>query len=135
MRRRPRRAMAHMNVVPYIDVMLVLLVIFMVAAPMLQPGLVNLPNVSHADKQISAKPLYVSIAKNETIRIMDGDYKDVVADDKEMLNLVKSRVGAEQRPVVVAGDRDVRYAVVMNVMSVLKEGGVERVGLAVEPKK
>lgn len=135
MARRPRRALAQINVVPYIDVMLVLLVIFMVAAPMMQPGVVNLPSVDRADRTLTQKPLRVEIQNDESIKLADGDKTEKVADAKALVRAVQARNVGEKRPVVIAADKEIRYRVVMDVMNELKRAGVERVGLAVESRK
>ncbi|WP_374347360.1 protein TolR [Chitinimonas sp.] len=134
MARRQRRAMAQINVVPYIDVMLVLLVIFMVAAPMMQPGVVNLPSVGKADRSLDAKPLRVEIARDETLKLADGSSTEGFANADALVIAVKARTLSQVRPVVIAADREVRYDAVVKVMDVLKKNGVERVGLAVQPK-
>ncbi|QNM96559.1 protein TolR [Chitinimonas koreensis] len=135
MARRLRRAKAEINVVPYIDVMLVLLVIFMVAAPMMQPGVVNLPAVDRADRALDVKPLRVEIDKNEALTLVDGGKSQKPADSAELLAMVKSLSLTQERPVVIAADKEVRYDAVIKVMNVLKKNGVQRVGLAVQPEK
>jgi len=134
MARRPRRSVAQINVVPYIDVMLVLLVIFMVAAPMMQPGVVNLPSVAKADRSLDAKPLRVEIAKDESMKLADGDATEPLRDTDALIVSVKARTMTQARPVVIAADREVKYDAVVKVMDALKRNGVERVGLAVQPK-
>ena len=132
--RRKRRVVAQINVVPYIDVMLVLLVIFMVASPMMQPGVVNLPSVSSADRSLDARPLRVEIAHDETLKLVDGDSTLPMADTSTLIDTIKMHSAGQARPVVIAADREVRYDAVVKVMDVLKRNGVERVGLAVQPK-
>jgi biopolymer transport protein TolR len=132
LRKSKRRAMSDINVVPYIDVMLVLLVIFMVTAPMVNPGVVNLPTVGGAKVQ-SLPPVFLTI---------DADEKVIVRKDGEPLQtLDKFELGAfarsqaeksAEQPVVLAADKSIKYEVVMDVMSKLKENGVKRVGLAVK---
>ena len=127
-----RRAMADINVVPYIDVMLVLLVIFMVTAPMVNPGVVNLPTVGGAKVQ-SLPPVFLTIDADEKV-IVRKDGEPVQTLDKfELGAFARSQAekSAEQ-PVVLAADKSVKYEVVMDVMSKLKENGVKRVGLAVK---
>jgi len=135
MARRRRRALAQINVVPYIDVMLVLLVIFMVAAPMMQPGVVNLPSVDRADKALTQKPLIVEIQKDESIKLADGEDKRKLATTLDLVAAVKAKTLVEERPVVIMADQEIRYRVVMDVMNQLKRAGIAHVGLAVEPKK
>ncbi len=127
-----RRAMSDINVVPYIDVMLVLLVIFMVTAPFVNPGIVNLPTVGGAQVQ-PLPPVFLNITENEEIKINQ--------DGKSTKTLTRQQLGSFAReqsekspdqPMVIAADKSIRYEVVMDVMSRLKENGVKRVGLAVK---
>ncbi len=132
LRKSKRRAMSDINVVPYIDVMLVLLVIFMVTAPMVNPGVVNLPTVGGAKVQ-SLPPVFLTIDENEKV-IVRKDGEPVQTLDKfEIGAFARSQAekSAEQ-PVVLAADKSIKYEVVMDVMSKLKENGVKRVGLAVK---
>lgn len=130
--RRPRRAMNAINVVPYIDVMLVLLVIFMVTTPMMQTGVVNLPSVGKADKQIEAPPVFVEIGADGAIKVNDKGNTETTPDVKALAALVKTHLGANaDRPVVIAADKSVRYEAVMNAMDELKQAGIARVGLKV----
>jgi biopolymer transport protein TolR len=132
LRKSKRRAMSDINVVPYIDVMLVLLVIFMVTAPMVNPGVVNLPTVGGAKIQ-SLPPVFLTIDADEKV-IVRKDGEPVQTLDKfELGAFARSQAekSAEQ-PVVLAADKSIKYEVVMDVMSKLKENGVKRVGLAVK---
>lgn len=134
--RRPRRAMSQINVVPYIDVMLVLLVIFMVAAPMMQPGVVNLPSVAKSDRELNATPLRVEIAADGLFKIVDPKAGSTAVPS---VNLLAAKVqealrDTPDRPVVIAADKNVRYEWVMNAMDALKQANVARVGLLVKPK-
>ena len=132
LRKSKRRAMSDINVVPYIDVMLVLLVIFMVTAPMVNPGVVNLPTVGGAKVQ-SLPPVFLTIDENEKV-VVRKDGEPVQTLDKFELGAF-ARSQAERsadQPVVLAADKSVKYEVVMDVMSKLKENGVKRVGLAVK---
>ena len=128
-----RRVMSDINVVPYIDVMLVLLVIFMVTAPFVNPGVVNLPSVGGAQVQ-PLPPIFLNIGDDEQIKINENG-------QTRLLN--RSQLGSFARelanktpdqPMVIAADKSIRYEVVMDVMSRLKENGVKRVGLAVKSK-
>lgn len=135
MPRRPRRSMSQINVVPYIDVMLVLLVIFMVAAPMMQPGVVNLPSVGKSDRELNAKPLRVEIDKDGALRLVDGSDTLPQADTKALVAAVKEKlVATPERPVVIGAEKTVRYELVMNAMDALKQANVVRVGLLVQAK-
>ncbi len=126
-----RRTIADINVVPYIDVMLVLLVIFMVTAPMVNPGIVNLPTVGGAKVQ-ALPPVFVTIGADEAITIRKEGEPAQTITKLELGAFARSQAekSAEQ-PVVLAADKSIKYEVVMDVMSRLKENGVKRVGLAV----
>ena len=123
-----RRLMNQINVVPYIDVTLVLLVIFMVTAPLTNPGVVELPQVGQALKQAGA-PMVVTI-KPDGKTELDG--KSVERD--QLLFEVRSTLEKEpQRSVVVAADEKVQYGKVIQVMDMLKQAKVEKVGLLFKP--
>ena len=132
---RRRRMLAEINVVPYIDVMLVLLVIFMVTAPMLMQGVeVELPKADAAPvEDQDAEPLIVSINSKGELFLNLG------ANEKQVLELatVRQRVGAVLRrtpdkPVLVWGDQRVAYGDVVIVMTALQEAGALSVGLVTE---
>ena len=125
--RRARRAKADINVVPYIDVMLVLLVIFMVAAPVVNPGVVNLPSVANATPQQTQPPILARIKTGS------GATEQKLANNNELRAFVKQRTDENpDQPVVIAADKAVQYDRVLTVMSVLKGDGVKRVGLMVK---
>lgn len=127
-RRKSRRLMNQINVVPYIDVTLVLLVIFMVTAPMTNPGVVELPKVGQTLKQPSA-PLVLTVKTDKTIEF---DGKAMPRD--ELLYAVRQQVEKDpQRAVVVAADKNVKYEDVIAVMDLIKQGKVEKVGLLLSP--
>ena len=134
-RSRKRRVIADINVVPYIDVMLVLLVIFMVTAPMVNPGVVNLPTVGGAKVQ-ALPPVFLTIDANENV-IIRKDGEPVQTLNKFELGAF-ARTQAEksaEQPVVLAADKSIKYEVVMDVMSKLKENGVKRVALQLRVNK
>ncbi|MFC5428744.1 protein TolR [Paraburkholderia denitrificans] len=134
---RSRRAMADINVVPYIDVMLVLLVIFMVTAPLVAPSIVNLPTVGGAAQQQQTPPVVVNIRADGNL---DVRYKDDSGATQQQgmsqadLNafVAEREQSHPDQPVVIAADKAVKYEAVMNVMSDLKAQGVKRVGLLVK---
>ncbi|AUL48386.1 protein TolR [Bordetella trematum] len=127
-----RRMKADINVVPYIDVMLVLLVIFMVTAPLITPGLIQLPSVGSAS-DVPAKPLEVQIAEDGKIslrlREAGAELQDIARN--ELVDQVRSRITAET-PVVIAADGKVPYETVVKVMDELRSNGVTRLGLLVD---
>ncbi|HCU85368.1 MULTISPECIES: ExbD/TolR family protein [unclassified Methylophilus] len=128
-RTRKRRMMNQINVVPYIDVTLVLLVIFMVTAPMTNPGMVELPKVGQALKQ-SGDPIVVTVQKEGTV-LMDG--KEMQRDD--MLALIRQRLAEAEKPVVVSADKNTPYGEVVSVMDLLKQAQVNQVGLLFQNEK
>jgi biopolymer transport protein TolR len=127
MRTRKRRMMNQINVVPYIDVTLVLLVIFMVTAPMTNPGVVELPKVGQALKQTGA-PIVVTIKKDGMAEI---NGKKLQRD--ELLFEIKKQLESKERPVVVAADEKTPYGKVIEVMDLLKQAKVDKVGLLFKP--
>ena len=135
---RRRRAMADINVVPYIDVMLVLLVIFMVTAPLVAPSIINLPSVGGSAQQQQIPPLVVNIKANGDVSVR---YKDENGSHEQQMSQADLKTFVQQRiptnpdqPVVIAADKTVQYDNVMTVMSDLKTLGVKRVGLLVKSK-
>jgi biopolymer transport protein TolR len=126
-RSRKRRMMNQINVVPYIDVTLVLLVIFMVTAPMTNPGVVDLPKVGQALKQTGA-PIVVTIKKDGMAEI---DGKKLPRD--QLLFEVKNQLKNKERSVVVAADEKTQYGKVIEVMDLLKQAKVDKVGLLFKP--
>jgi biopolymer transport protein TolR len=127
--------MNQINVVPYIDVMLVLLVIFMVAAPMMQPSMINLPNVDKAEQEVAEIPLRIEIRAENEYGLSDKGKETVYQSESELVMAILQILEEKtQRPVVIAADKAVRYEWVMNVMNALKRANVARVGLMVQPK-
>lgn len=134
----PRRRYAHeINVVPYIDVMLVLLVIFMITAPLLQQGVeVELPQASAealpADKD--AEPLVVSVDAQGQRYLNRGAAPEEPLTDDELIRLLQTALKAQPGlPVVVEGDRRASYEQIMQAMALLQGAGVRQVGLATQP--
>ncbi len=127
-----RRAMSDINVVPYIDVMLVLLVIFMATAASVNPGVVNLPTVGGAKTQV-LPPIYLSVDANENITVKREGEASQTLSRLELGAFARTQAEkSADQPVVLAADKSVKYEVVMDVMAKLKENGVKRVGLAVK---
>lgn len=122
--------MSDMNVVPYIDVMLVLVVILMVAAPFVNPSVVNLPSVHKASKSPTAT-IQVVVHADSKISIKTGKSLHPV-DMTGLVNNVRAAQEKAPTPVVIAADRDVRYEQVINVMKALQAAEIERVGLALQ---
>ncbi len=132
---RPRRAMAEINVVPYIDVMLVLLIIFMVAAPLINPGQIDLPQAAQKLDPAVA-PLEVRVRMDGELAVVDRNRSpdELRVGRGQLLQFVRDaqRTHPEQA-VVIAGDRNVRYEEVLNVLDLLQQGQVKRVGLLARP--
>ncbi len=133
---RQRRLKNEINVVPYIDVMLVLLVIFMVAAPMMTTSSVDVPSVGKANTTPPA-PLEVAIKADQSLTLTDraGNGKEIRVDRDEL----KARILAAQeknpeQAVLIAGDRNVKYEAVLSVMDDLQQAQVKKVGLLVQTK-
>ncbi len=133
--RRRRRAMSEINVVPYIDVMLVLLIIFMVAAPLINPGQIDLPQVG-AKLDPAVAPMEVRVRENGELAVVDRSRSpdELLVKRAQLLEIVRraQQANAEQA-VVIAGDRNVRYEEVLKVMDILQQGQVRRVGLLARP--
>ncbi len=133
------RPMAEINVVPYIDVMLVLLIIFMVTAPMLMQGVkVELPEANAAPvEDQDSEPLIVSVdASGQFFLNIGGDEKQAIslATVRERVSTVMRR--SPEKPVLVWGDQAVAYGTVVTVMAALQEAGAPSVGLVTEsPEK
>ena len=133
-----RGPMHEINVVPYVDVMLVLLVIFMVTAPLVTPGLIELPSVSKASSAPVA-PLEVVIREDQSVLLRARDSKGALTEERrvargELAKLVRERQQKNPgQPVLIAADKNVRYEAVLNVMDELQRQQVRRVGLLVKP--
>ena len=130
MRRHPR-LMNQINVVPYIDVMLVLLVIFMITAPLMNPGQIDLPSVGKSLAPPVA-PLEIIIKKDTTLAIRDhgkGGQESPVSQEELVGRLQKSLKKNPDQPVVISADKNVRYEEVVNVMDMLQQQHIKKIGL------
>jgi biopolymer transport protein TolR len=135
--RRPRKALAEINVVPYIDVMLVLLIIFMVAAPLIQPGQIDLPSVGQALNPTVA-PLQVIIRKDGTILLVDrqrGGEEQTVTRDKLLATVRAIQASHPDQAVVISADKNLKYDDVLRVLDILQGGKIKRVGLLAKQEK
>ena len=138
-RGRGRRTISEINMVPFIDVMLVLLIIFMVTAPLITPSMIALPKVGKAAKQ-PLSPIQVLISKDETVQIkiktdsMVSNVRNVAGDIVKMEPAVKA-VDEQAVPVVISADKSIKYETVVQVMDALQRAGVSRVGLSVQTGK
>jgi biopolymer transport protein TolR len=145
-RGRGRRTINEINMVPFIDVMLVLLIIFMVTAPLITPSQIALPSVGQAGRQPD-QFVQVVIDKDENLQVRDGgSSKDVPpvpleALAQSVLQLQRDSAGsvvgatANSVPVVISADKGVRYEAVVKVMDNLQRAGVSRVGLSVQTSR
>ena len=120
---RQRRLKNEINVVPYIDVMLVLLVIFMVTAPMMTTSTIDVPSVGKANTAPAA-PLEVAIKADQSLTLIDRS--------ELKARIVAAQQKNPEQPVLIAGDKNVRYEAVLAVMDELKQMQVKKVGLLVQ---
>ena len=132
-RGRGRRTINEINMVPFIDVMLVLLIIFMVTAPLIAPSLIDLPSVGKAAKQPD-RVVQVLVAKDERLEVKNGD-KTTAMNLKDIAPAVLQAQSGQppgSTAVVITADRNVKYETVVKVMDTLQRAGVQRVGLSVQ---
>lgn len=132
--RRPRKAINQINVVPYIDVMLVLLVIFMVTAPLVSPGAIELPSVG-TKLTAPVQPLEVTLRTDQTVWLRDQSTNVPAArvSREELVLRVLAKQGKQEQPVVIAADKGARYDDVLGILDLLQRNGVRKVGLLAKP--
>ena len=131
--RRPRKSINQINVVPYIDVMLVLLVIFMITAPLVAPGEIQLPSVG-TKLTPPVQPLEVTLRNNVLYlrdRASNGPERRVSKDD--LVAEVLAKQHEADQAVVIAADAKAPYQDVLNVLALLQQNGVRKVGLLARP--
>ena len=137
---RTRRLMNQINIVPYVDVMLVLLVIFMVTAPFMTPGVVNLPSVGKSAAAVE-NPLESDLHVDGSVwvrerHLANGGAPSTTTEQRlaaaEFARYVRDHLAGSDQPVVIAADREVRYDEVMRLMDQLQQANVKRVGLLVK---
>lgn len=136
-----RRMMAEINVVPFIDVMLVLLVIFMITTPLLTQGVkVDLPKTeARALPPDQKEPLIVTVDASGNYYLNIASKPNQAITARVLSNLVQTQLAnahpdQEQRPVLVRGDKDVNYGKVVEAMVLLQEAGASKVGLITQPQ-
>jgi len=130
-RGRGRRTINEINMVPFIDVMLVLLIIFMVTAPLITPSVIDLPSVGKAAKQPD-QIVEIVIGKDEALELKLKDASRPVTLT-DVANAVRQAQGGQPNSaVIISADRSVKYEVVVKVMDTLQRAGVQRVGLSVQ---
>lgn len=131
-----RRTINEINMVPFIDVMLVLLIIFMVTAPLITPSMIDLPSVGKAAKQPD-KIIQVVVGKDEALELKINDRSESITLEK-LAATVKKEQGkptdkdAANTAVVISADKNVKYESVVKVMDTLQRAGIMRVGLSVQ---
>jgi biopolymer transport protein TolR len=135
-RRSGRRLMNQINVVPYIDVMLVLLVIFMVTAPLINPGQIELPSVGKTSDP-PLQPMEVSIQSDGSLMMRDrarSMQESKISRDELVKAIRQKQKQNPEQAVVIAADKDVRYEAVLEVMDMLQRNQVRKVGLLAKPR-
>jgi biopolymer transport protein TolR len=136
-RGRGRRTISEPNMVPFIDVMLVLLIIFMVTAPLISPSMIDLPSIGKAAKQPDVV-IQIILGKNDALEMKVKENSTPVTlsslAEKVQQAQKKSSTGAEvsNTAVVISADKSVKYESVVKVMDTLQRAGIARVGLSVQ---
>ncbi|MBP8866550.1 MAG: protein TolR [Propionivibrio sp.] len=130
---RQRRLKNEINVVPYIDVMLVLLVIFMVTAPMMTTASIDVPSVGKA-AQAPAEALQVNIRADQSLSLtLPGKSERSMTRSELSYAILDAQRRNPEQPVLIVGDKNVRYEAVLSVMDELQRQQVKRIGLLVQP--
>ena len=129
--RRARKSINEINVVPYIDVMLVLLVIFMVTAPLISPGEIELPTVGSKLTAPPVPPLEVVLNPDKSFLLRDQSTKAqaVRVTREQLVARILERQAKQEQPVVISADKNARYEDVMTLIDLLHRNGVKKVGL------
>ena len=127
---RPRRQKNEINVVPYIDVMLVLLVIFMVTAPMMTTASIDVPSVGKA-AQPPVDALQVNIRADQSLSLGSAEKRMTLAELAQVI--AEAQQKNPEQPVLIVGHKDVKYQAVLSVMDELQRQQVKRIGLLVQP--
>ena len=131
-----RRTISEINMVPFIDVMLVLLIIFMVTAPLITAGVVDLPSVGKARQRSESHVVELVVGADEALRLrVDGKESGSIAVADVAARVRDAQAGVETIPVVISADRNVRYESVVKVMDALQRAGIQRVGLSVKSQR
>lgn len=131
---RPRKTINQINVVPYIDVMLVLLVIFMITAPLINPGVIELPSVG-LKLATPVAPLEITLRTDQSLWLREGAAAAQKMSRDELVARIRDRQAKDAgQAVVIAADRSVRYEDVIGVLDLLQRNGVHKVGLLARPQ-
>ena len=131
---RGRRTINEINMVPFIDVMLVLLIIFMVTAPLITPSMIDLPSMGKAAKQPD-QVIQVIVNKDESLQIKTKDNSQPLVLGDLAAAVKRAQAGQANSAVVISADRNVKYELVVKVMDTLQRAGAQRVGLSVQLAK
>ena len=132
--RRVRKPINQINVVPYIDVMLVLLIIFMVTAPLIAPGEIELPSVG-SKLTVPMEPIMITLHNDKSLGLEDKATKapEIRVSAEQLLARILERQKQGDQPVVIKADKNARYEDVIGVLDLLQRNGVRRVGLLARP--
>ena len=130
-RGRGRRTINDINMVPFIDVMLVLLIIFMVTAPMITPSVIDLPSVGKAAKQPD-QVIQIVVQKDGSLEMVNDAKTSKINFDSLANSVQLAQTGQTSSAVVISADRNVKYEMVVKVMDTLQRAGIQRVGLSVQ---
>ena len=130
-RGRGRRTINEINMVPFIDVMLVLLIIFMVTAPMITPSVIDLPSVGKAAKQPD-QLIQIVVQKDGSLEMVNDTKTSKINFDSLANSVQLAQTGQTSSAVVISADRNVKYEMVVKVMDTLQRAGIQRVGLSVQ---
>jgi len=126
-----RRTINEINMVPFIDVMLVLLIIFMVSAPLITTGVVELPSVGRS-KALPAHVIHITVGMDEKLKFkLDQGEEEPLPMNRLADRVRQAQAGDATTPVVISADKSVKYEAVVKVMDTLQSAGIQRVGLAV----
>jgi len=132
---RHRKAINQINVVPYIDVMLVLLVIFMITAPLVNPGAIDLPSVG-SRLAVPVAPMVISLRSDLSLSLQEGGGAQQRMSRGDIVARVRERQAKNpEQAVVIAADKSVRYEEVIGLLDVLQRAGVRKVGLSVRAQQ
>ncbi|MEY2994065.1 MAG: hypothetical protein RL357_1000 [Pseudomonadota bacterium] len=139
--RKKRRTMNEINMVPFIDVMLVLLIIFMVTAPLITPSVIQLPTMGQAPRQPD-QVIQIIVDANAQLEVREGKTKIATTLNQVATQVIamqdhirETQVGNPSTAVVISADKSVAYEQVVNVMDALQQAGISRVGLSVSTRR
>ena len=130
-RGRGRRTINEINMVPFIDVMLVLLIIFMVTAPLITPSMIDLPSIGKAAKQPD-QVIQIVIDKNEALVLKVKDKSSPLSLQTVVAAVKQAQSGSSNSAVVISADRNIKYESVVKLMDTLQRAGIARIGLSVQ---